>query len=491
MIRLLSIAVWTLFSTVFLEVFAQEVYTPKIWLEVSKDSITTTLSDRQDLSKRVTLFDKDETTNFHTSLYLGDSVISFVYDSLRYDSVVTIITVYETNEDTIIGLWEIGTGDNKQLWLTSRKVSYQDFGIAYRKTTEKGVIINTMQLEYPKLDNDTVYTGSDTLFIGKQGENIGDKNFCEYFYFKGPLPYEEKRINETCLAIKYGALLHNEYLDRNLDTIWHSKGIDSLYSFGICGIGRDDEFPLFQSKSRIKNDLLTIEMMDSLRNINYIMLGHNDYDNQLIEESFFVDTNEYHLVSRKWKIRSHTKGENEYIRLIYNTPSIFNRNSIRMFINTQDSSYYNTNIIKPTYITDTSVVFDSILIIDSVDYYVNIALEGDSIFNLVETNKSLVYQEDDKSSKNKGNQESSENIRIGITPNPTDTGEFDINVNQTKEDYIDICITDSKGQIIHLEKSKDKIKEYTLSYYIPKQGVYFVTVHTNDIKKTTKLVVVK
>ncbi len=476
-----------IFLNTILELPAQEVYTPKIWLEVAKDSMTTVLFDKQDVAKRESITQTEEPfTNFHISLNMDDTSVYFVYDSLRYDSIATIMTIYETDDDTTVGVWEIGTGDNKQLWLNSRKVSYQDFGITYRRMTEKGVIINTMQFEYPKPDTDTVYTGRDTLFIGKQGENIGDKNFCEFLYFKGVLPYNDKRINETCLAIKYGALLHNEYLDRNLDTIWDSKGTDSLYSYGVCGIGRDDYFPLFQDKSRIRKDLLTIEMTDSLSNMNYIMLGHNEYDNQVLEESFSIDTNEYHFISRKWKVRSNTNGRNKYIRLIYNTPSTFNRNSVRMFIGTQDSSYYTANIIRPTFVTDSCVVFDSILIIDSIDYYINIALEGDSIFNLIETKSDLVFQEEDKSDKDTDN-----NIRIMVTPNPTNTGEFEINVDQIKEDYISIFITDSKGQIVYSNRSNDKVKEYSLLHHIQKQGIYFVTIHTNDVKRTIKLVVVK
>ena len=157
-----------------------------------------------------------------------------------------------------------------------------------------------------------------------------------------------------------------------------------------------------------------------------------------------------------------------------------------MFIGTQDSSYYTANIIRPTFVTDSCVVFDSILIIDSIDYYINIALEGDSIFNLIETKSDLVFQEEDKSDKDTDN-----NIRIMVTPNPTNTGEFEINVDQIKEDYISIFITDSKGQIVYSNRSNDKVKEYSLLHHIQKQGIYFVTIHTNDVKRTIKLVVVK
>lgn len=473
----------SIFLNVFCVLLAQDAYIPKIWIEVSENGNSVILFDKKDTSKSVTISNTENLINFHTSLYLGDSVINFVYDSLRYDSVATIMTVYETDEDSVVGVWEIGTGGNKQIWLNSQKVSYRNFGISYRRTTEKGVIINTMRFEYPKMDSNSIYTGTDTLFIGKQEENIGDKNFCEYLYFKGTLPYKEQRINETCLAVKYGALLHNGYIDRNLDTIWHSKGIDSLYSFGVCGVGRDDEFPILQNRSKVRKDLLTIETQDSLNNLDYIMLGHNEYYNQLSEETFFIDTTEFHFIERKWKLRSHSHSHNYNIKLIYEIPPYFNADNIRMIINTQDTDY-NTNIVIPTLITDTNVVFDNILISDSIDYYISIAFEGDSIYNPIEEKKNLFVK---KSQEN--NTENS--INITLTPNPTNTGEFEVNVNQTNEDEITLIITNSKGQTIMSEEVKKKVKDYYYTNYISEQGVYFVTICSNGIKKTIKLVVIK
>lgn len=59
-------------------------------------------------------------TNHNPSVDLGDSVLSFPLDSLRYDGEATIVTVYETDADSVVGLWQVGNGGNRTLWLNSR-----------------------------------------------------------------------------------------------------------------------------------------------------------------------------------------------------------------------------------------------------------------------------------------------------------------------------------------------------------------------------------
>ena len=140
--------------------------------------------------------------------------------------------------------------------------------------------------------------------------------------------------------------------------------------------------------------------------------------------------------------------------------------------------------MRPTFVTDTSVEFDSILIVDAQSYFISIAFEGDSIFKDCKTKKYFITK-----SKNKDDIEN--NINISLKPNPTNTGEFEVNINQTNKDEIMLVITDSKGQTIFSKEIKEKVLDYTYTNYIQEQGVYFVSVYTNGIKKTVKLVVIK
>ena len=71
-------------------VWGQQIRQPK-FSYVATDS-NTTLSLRR-------------VTNHNPSVYLGDTVLSFVVDSLRSDGVATVVTVYETDADS-------GKGEN-------------------------------------------------------------------------------------------------------------------------------------------------------------------------------------------------------------------------------------------------------------------------------------------------------------------------------------------------------------------------------------------
>lgn len=90
-----------------------------------------------------------------------------------------------------------------------------------------------------------------------------------------------------------------------------------------------------------------------------------------------------------------------------------------------------------------------------------------------------------------GKDNTGSNINITLNPNPTNTGEFEVNIDQTAEDEIMLVVTNSKGQTILSKEVKEKVLDYTFTNYIQDKGVYFVSVYTNGIKKTVKLVVIK
>lgn len=74
-------------------VLGQTVRSPKVAFHPS-DSVPSALS---------------RVTNFNPSVSLSDSVL-------------TIFTVYETDADSIIGLWQVGSGSNRALSHPARKV---------------------------------------------------------------------------------------------------------------------------------------------------------------------------------------------------------------------------------------------------------------------------------------------------------------------------------------------------------------------------------
>ncbi|MBP5758211.1 MAG: hypothetical protein J6W45_02275, partial [Bacteroidales bacterium] len=88
-------------------------------------------------------------TNFNPSISLTDTTLAIVADSLRTDSTATIFTVYETDADNLVGLWQVGSGSNRALWLNSQRASYDRFAVTYRKANEHGVVVHSMQYQYP------------------------------------------------------------------------------------------------------------------------------------------------------------------------------------------------------------------------------------------------------------------------------------------------------------------------------------------------------
>ena len=143
-------------------VLGQTVRSSKVAFHPS-DSVSSTLS---------------RVTNFNSSVSLSDSVLTIVADSLRTDGTATIFTVYETDADSIIGLWQVGSGSNRALWLNSQRVSYDDFSVTYRNSNERGVIVHSMQYQYPVLNSN--YSGHDTLFLGREGGTFGEKKLCTF-----------------------------------------------------------------------------------------------------------------------------------------------------------------------------------------------------------------------------------------------------------------------------------------------------------------------
>ena len=120
---------------------------------------------------------EETSTNHNASVRLVDSVAIYAFDSLRKDGTATIVTVYETDEDSAVGLWEVGSGGNRALWLNTQSDSYEDFQVKYRQENEKGVIVHTMTYAYPQVDSN--YTGKDTQDAKIWANKVGSAIICD------------------------------------------------------------------------------------------------------------------------------------------------------------------------------------------------------------------------------------------------------------------------------------------------------------------------
>jgi hypothetical protein len=477
----------------------QDLSVPNIWLKVIGEDNNVELVDvKNNILQAVTT---PSLTNYNPSVLFGDSsVYSLVYPSLRTDSVVTIFTAYQTEGDGVVGLWEIDSDTNRQLWLNSQRASLSNTSIRYRKTTEKGVIVNTIRTEYPPKVFDTIFAEdstyllseventNDTLFVGKSKEDYFDNgSFCEWIYFLGTIETGEQQKWESYLAIKYGARLSNVYVNSLGDTLWNSKE-DSLYSIGIGGIGRDDSLTLNQPKSTIYNDNLTIEAKTQLNNRTHILWGYNELLEEINPDEeglYFMDTVELHPLARVWKLNAHTATAVPSTKLTYNVPAMLIPNVLRLVVNTQDSIIYDNSsvVYLPTNVTDERVTFDSLQWAGNTDYYLRIVAVGDSIYKPLSTKSSVVHN-------NNSNVDNSD-FFASVTPNPSNTGAFTFEVRQSERSTMVINITDAQGKTVYSEEQSEPTNHYTLNYKIDKQGIYFINVKTPNNKKSVKLIVSK
>lgn len=419
-----------------------------------------------DLYGRV-LPEEQRTTNFNPSLCLDDKSLSIVLDSMRTDGTATIITVYETDADDEVGLWQLGSGSNRALWLNSQSASYDDFSVRYRSTTERGVVIHSMAYRYPSVES--TYNGHDTLMLGLEGSNMGKKNLCMMLYFPGVLPGDKQRRLESVLAVRYGALLHGPYIDRNMYTLWDTKESDSAYSHGVCGIGRDVEFGLYQPKSMIRGDILTIATADSLADLDYVMLGSDGNALSLDGETVYEDGRRYSSVARRWKLRAHTDAASTEVNILADLELPADR--VRLMLSSDEE----TKVLTPE---RGSLQFVDIEVRSGVDYILTLLVDEDK------------NEDQNENEDQNGSFAASSGGTVSVMPNPT-TGKFTLDVLQDEEAEVEVRILDVNGRTVEHFTTDEKVSQYSYDGKLQASGIYYVTVSSNGCQKTIKLIVVR
>ncbi|MBQ6047155.1 MAG: T9SS type A sorting domain-containing protein [Bacteroidales bacterium] len=416
------------------------------------------------------------TTNYNPSMTLTDSAITFVFDSLRTDGIATIMTVYETDADSVVGLWQLGGDSTRVLWLNSQEASFEDFGIVYRDSTEKGVIIHTMVYRYPAVDSG--YDGRDTLYVGREWGLTGEKRFCGWHYYRGRLSRREQPIEESALAIRYGALLHGAYVTSAMDTVWNTKGADSLYSAGVCGIGRDDSLGLMQTKSQIRHDIISIASESDMGDRDRIMAGHDGGAVVSGPERVVIEGQEYEKTERRWKLRS-SSGSLQHIKVL-----LHESGGIEKLLMVERGG--ETRIYMPEY--GDSVYYDSIAVEPGEDHFLALlepVLEEGAMMARGSHGRG---EGSEPASPNFG--KDSRELRVKVVPNPT-RGIYAVEVEQEEEEEIAVEVVDAAGRAVAQYSSGRKSDRYRVEDKIEGDGVYYVTVISNGQRKTVKLVVVR
>lgn len=475
--HIVSLLIFGIFSSASIQAQEhneQNLRTPTIWIEIQHTGHHTTIRDKQDSTKTHRIDHLVRYTNNNPSLPVGDSLLlPITYNRLPSDDAATIFTAYHTEGNDIAGLWEIRRDTNTLLWLNTQEISYEHTNIRYRETTEQGIIIHTAEYHYPETEDNQSASTPDTLIIGKESEHYGAKDFCEYIYIRGSINKSEQQKWESYLAIKYGATLHDIYVDSRHDTLWNSH-TDSLYSTGIAGIGRDDTYPLEQKASRIYKDSLSIEQQSPLQDKEYILWGRDEGENTLSET---IDDNPSHRIERTWKLRPHLQTP-AHIRLTYHCPPGINPESLALTLDTGDAE--NTTH-RPDHTDATKAIFDSITIHDE-NLYINITADTPTTTAQPPTTKS--------SKQSTALPTTTESMHLETSPNPSN-GDYSLTIQQHNPQALSIHINDINGKTIHIENIEHPRSSHTIKHRIGKDGIYFIHVQSPTDKQSTKIIISK
>jgi len=461
----------------------QNLRTPSIWIEIQSAGNHTTIRDKQDSTKTQRIDHLPRYINNNPSLPVGDSLLLHItYNRLPIDDAATIFTAYHTEEDDIAGLWEVRRDTNTLLWLNTQEISYEHTSIRYRETTEQGIIIHTAEYYYPETRDEQTTSNIDTLIIGKESEHYGAKDFCEYIYIRGSINKSEQQKWESYLAIKYGATLHDIYVNSRHDTLWNSR-TDTLYSIGIAGIGRDDTYPLEQKASRIYKDSLTIEQQSPFQDKEYILWGRDEGENTLSEPIISANDNPSHRIERTWKLRPHLQTP-AHIRITYHCPPGINPESLALTLSTGDAENnpIHTTTYRPDHTDATKAIFDSITIHNDENLYINITADTPTTISQTPTTKS--------SKQSLALSTSTESMHLETSPNPSN-GDYSLTIQQHNPQALTIHINDINGKTIHSENIAHPRSLHTIKHHIKEAGIYHIHVQSPTTAQSTKIIIIK
>jgi hypothetical protein len=467
--KYLTIITLLLFG-VIMSVQGQEPVSPKVFIEATEDAMI----DMMSCNTQYIPYTRHRTTNYNSSVLLDDSALVFVYEWLREEAEsATIFTVYETDDNGLLGLWQLGSDSSRSLWLNTQQVSFDDYAVTYRPFTETGVVIHSMRYHYPVAG--IGYDGHDTLILGREGSTYGDKNFCAFLCYPGALTYRQQRQVESALAVRYGALLHSPYIDSQADTFWNPLDRDAAHSFGVCGIGRDELMQLFQPRSVIRNDVLTIEAESPLLDRDYVMLGCDENPPELGWESVIIDTAEYITLARHWKLRARTNEVCFKLRFTVDLP--VPAAAVRLMLT--PSEY--PGILEPEGGDSTFMA----TLVSGQDYYITLLINHTSVQRSARGTRI-----GDRNGEDQAGDLSASDFRVTVSPNPT-SGRYTVRVDRQDEGSVDIHVRDAHGRTVDQQTTSGAQAQYTYNGRLTDDGVYYVTVTCNGRHKTFKLIVVK
>jgi hypothetical protein len=224
---------------------------------------------------------REDQLNFNPG-FRSDSL--HVWDSLWLileHGEVTVFVVYQIGDTAAEqGLWSIEASNGATIGLTTRKLLTEYGSMHYSNLNRPEVVVNSLSLSFSEEVPDSSLA---LLRIG----------YCDSLTFGGKIAefiFFNQRISDTLwqqwisyLGVKYGATLEGvNYISSEKEITWNTT-LNGTHAFSICGIGRDDNFGLYQKQSYGMNHRLIFGVgepaerndlnVNTFKNEHFMLLG--------------------------------------------------------------------------------------------------------------------------------------------------------------------------------------------------------------------------
>src|SRR5690606_29260113 len=205
-----------------------------------------------------------------------------------------------------------------------------------------------------------------------------ENKLLEFIYIPDVINSLDREKTQTYLSLKYGISLYNSYYISSVnDTIWspkENKGFESR----VTGIGRDDNYGLYQRKSinSISKDIIIgVDSISRIDNNNFLFWSDNDKSTFLKNTS---SSQKVGVINRKWKVNLFGAKDNFYNLNITVFPELLfekydnnlqEKESILWLVKSNTSDFVSDiQYIRQSRAEDENIVFENLNFIDG-DYF--------------------------------------------------------------------------------------------------------------------------
>ncbi len=230
--------------------------------------------------------------------------------------------------------------------------------------------------------NSAVIGALDYLRVGDHSKGVWDGSVAEVLLYTEVLSANDRRIVESYLALKYGMALDQSGTGANYlsstggiifdaDTAGSGTGAFNSFNNDIFGLGQDDSSLLDHTLSKSINSdaIITISNPSALDDGDFIVIGNDDDDNGVIEETTAeTGANLIARLDREWKVD--VTGTPGTLTLAFDltgiTVSGTSANDFRLIVDSVDSDFSNgfSKAFKASTFASNILTFNNVTLVD-------------------------------------------------------------------------------------------------------------------------------